>query len=203
MKHKWFVAATLSLFLMPIVAIGVLGSWDTFRIRELPVLSQIPSFELTERSGKTLRLADLSGKVWIGSFIFTHCDGQCPMIAQRLQRIQRDLRHRTEVRYVSFTVDPERDSQAVLASYAKQFDADPLRWFFVTGGRKEIETVVKDGFKLVMEEGTADTEPVMHSFKLVLVDPWGRVRGYYDANEDAEMKKLIKDTRRLIKKAWN
>lgn len=202
MKRKWFVAATLSLFLMPVVAIGVLTSWDRFKITELPVLSKIPEFKLKDRSGRSLALSDLTGKVWIGSFIFTHCDGVCPMIAQRLQRIQRDLRLRTEVRYVSFTVDPERDSEAVLDSYAKRYDADPLRWFFLTGSKKEIENVVRKGFKLVLEEGTPETEPIMHSYKLALVDPWGRVRGYYDANEDAEMKKLLKDTRRLIKQAF-
>ncbi|MBI1861536.1 MAG: SCO family protein [Deltaproteobacteria bacterium] len=202
MKHRWFIAVSVGLFVMPIVAIGLLGSWNSFQIHDLPVISQIPDFQLQERSGRSLALRDLAGKVWIGSFIFTRCSGQCPLIAQRVKRLEHDLRHRTEVRFLSFSVDPENDTEAVLFEYAKKFDANPLKWFFVTGEKRAIYQVVHDGFKTVIEDGNADTEAVLHTSKLALVDPWGRVRGYYDANEDADMKKLLKDTRRLIKQAF-
>lgn len=202
MKNRWFIAATTLLFMMPIVAIGLLGSWNTFRVRDLPVLSKIPDFQLQERSGRTLSLKDLAGKVWIGSFVFTRCSGQCPLIVQRVRRLEHDLRLRTEVRFLSISVDPDHDTEKTLDAYAEKFEANPLKWFFVTGDKKVIEMVVREGFKTVIEDGTPDTEQVMHSSKLALVDPWGRVRGYYDANEDGEMKKLLKDTRRLMKQAF-
>ena len=202
MKKWWFVAVTTALFLMPIVAIGVLGRWNSFKVSELPILSHLPPFELTANNGKNLALSDLAGKVWIGSFIFTHCGGQCPLIAERVRKLQHDLQHKTEVRFLSFTVDPEHDSPKVLDAYAKKFDANPLKWFFVTGEKATIQKVVQDGFKMMMGDGTDGAEQVMHSFKLALVDPWGRVRGYYDANDDNEMKKLAKDTRRLIRQSF-
>ncbi len=197
----WFPIMITSLFLMPIVSIALLGSWDKFRIKQFPVLSQVPDFRLDERSGAQLTLNDLSGKVWIGSFLFTSCSGQCPIIAQRVRKLQHELRHRTEVRFVSFSVDPDRDTVAALDEYARRFEANPLKWFFVTGEKGALKRVVREGFMMVMEPGSSETEAVMHSSKLALVDPWGRVRGFYDANEDSEMKQLLKDTRRLIKQA--
>src|SRR5579871_1356605 len=84
---------------------------------QLPKLSTIPPFVLTERSGKTVTNRDLAGKIWIASFIYTTCPGPCPIITTNMAKLQDDLAHDPDVMLVSFTVDPVTDTPAVLAKY--------------------------------------------------------------------------------------
>src|SRR4051794_14713871 len=58
---------------------------------ELPRLWQIPDFSLTERSGKTVTLADLQGHVWLADFFYTSCPGPCPMLSSRFSELQKEL----------------------------------------------------------------------------------------------------------------
>src|SRR3954452_3323939 len=72
----------------------------------------VPDFALTERSGKPVTKADLAGKVWVASFVFTRCPGPCPAVTATVARLQADLAGDPGVRFVTFTVDPERDDPA-------------------------------------------------------------------------------------------
>lgn len=104
---------------------------------------------------------------------------------------------------VSFSVDPERDTPDSLAAYADRFKADPYKWFFVTGNKNSVQSLVQHGFRLAAEGIATGTpgEDVYHSYKLVLVDPNGKIRGYYDATDSGDVKTLIKDTKFLIRQA--
>src|SRR5688572_6396063 len=84
----------------------------------LPDLGPAPEFQLTERSGKPLSRADLAGKVWIADFIFTRCAGPCPRMTSELKRVQDELAAETDLRLVSFTLDPAHDTPEVLGGYA-------------------------------------------------------------------------------------
>jgi protein SCO1/2 len=99
-----------------------------------------------------------------------------------------------DVRLVSFTVDPEHDTPVVLAGYAKRFSADPGQWYFLTGPLATLNEIDREGFKLGGMDGS-----LAHSTRFVLVDPRGRIRGYYHTDEDDGLKQLISDIRRLAK----
>jgi cytochrome oxidase Cu insertion factor (SCO1/SenC/PrrC family) len=116
-----------------------------------------------------------------------------------MARLNRDLPADPPLRLVSFTVDPDHDTPAVLASYAKSFSA-PDRWLFLTGGREAMHRLSKEGFKLAVDAsgGTAD-EPILHSTRFVLVDSEGRIRGYYEAFDEASMQKLRRDLETLTR----
>lgn len=191
----WFV---LLLVGMPVFSIGVLALNGSFATKELPILGQIPHFELTERSGVPYGTDQLKGKVWVAGFIFTSCAMQCPLITKKLQTLQRKFRFKENWRAVAITTDPERDTTKVLKAYADKAEADPYKWLFLTGPKKEIGSLVSGGFRLA---SSAD-DPTIHSDKLVLVDHQGRIRGYYDATGDGDMDRLMKDTKGLIRKAF-
>jgi protein SCO1 len=148
------------------------------------VLFELPDFQLTERGGKTIGRDDLKGKVWIASFVFVHCCGPCPQISGTMARLQQELADLPDLRLVTFTVDPERDTQAALREYAKHFGADEERWLFLTGDKARIHELSEKGFKLAVAEaqGSARTpgNEFEHSTRLILVDRQGRVRGYFD-----------------------
>jgi protein SCO1/2 len=168
----------------------------------LRVLSTVPPFTLTNQAGRAFGREDLAGKVWVGSFIFTRCPSTCPVQTRYVKRLQEALRDEpawTQVRLVSFTVDPQYDTPAVLRDYAERVGADPDHWFFLTGTREEIWQLSKDGFKLPVGDAPPGGDgPILHATKLMLVDEDGRVRGYYDGLSDAGLQELRRDLDRVL-----
>jgi cytochrome oxidase Cu insertion factor (SCO1/SenC/PrrC family) len=142
----------------------------------------LPDFKLTERSGKTVTKADLAGKVWVASFVFTRCPGPCPAVTATVARLQADLAADPNVQFVTFTVDPERDDPAELRKYADRYRADPEKWFFLTGKEADIHTLMTEGFKVgvVKKPDAKPGDEFDHSTRLVVVDKSGVARGYYD-----------------------
>ena len=177
--------------------------------RELPVYWEAPGFALLHQQGDTLRTADLRGEPWVASFVFTNCTGVCPLITQKMGVLRDSLAAEgvlgEEVRLVSFTVDPARDTPEVLREYAGKFGGSPPeQWAFLTGEPAEaVRTMIQSGFKLTAslspedEHGGRDYQ-VMHSPRLVLVDGSGQVRGVYDSTEPDAVERLGADLRALL-----
>lgn len=145
----------------------------------------IDPFTLTERSGRPVSLQDLRGHVWVADFFYTDCTGLCRNLSQQMARLAEKTTRWPDVRLVSISVDPERDTPQVLRAYAATYNADPERWLFLTGSRKAVERVVQRNFLLAMSENpdpaAAPQDRITHSSRLVLIDAAGRIRHYYDA----------------------
>ncbi len=165
--------------------------------KELDVLGQVPFFELMRENQKTLTSDTLLGEVWVADFIFTRCAGPCPRMTAQMAKLQDRLTGFDDLRFVTFTVDPEYDTPEVLDRYAREFGADPDRWFFLTGDRQRIRELSIKGFKLAVGEAADDEHFILHSTRFVLVDRKGRIRGYYDETEPEQMAKLAADVRRV------
>jgi protein SCO1/2 len=160
---------------------------------------QVPDFSLTERSGKTVSLSDLRGKVWVADFFYTSCPGPCPMMTSRLSDIHKATLGRGGVVLVSISTDPSKDTPEVLKQYAEKFGADE-RWLFLTGDKGAIYKLANQGFKLsVTEEGGTEQEPVTHSTKLVLVDKNGTIRGFYEGTSKDDIEQIESAISRLEK----
>ena len=163
----------------------------------------VADFSLTERSGRVIQRADLSGKTWVAAFIFTRCAGPCAQVSRSMADLQRDLAGNDDVVLVSFTVDPEFDTPQVLQAYAQRYGADPDRWLFLTGNRDEIYPLIRASFLLGVERnqgpGSQPGYEVEHSTKLVLVDRRGHIRGYFDSTGTGELPEL---ERRISLLVW-
>lgn len=166
------------------------------------VLGQVPEFSLLNRDGSTLTNADLLGTPWVADFIFTRCAISCPRMTQRMVQIGELWQSDSTTARVSFSVDPEYDTQEILQAYAESWEIDDPRWFFLTGDREVIKEIVMGGFKLAVEmnppPGAASPgEPILHSTRFVLVDAAGAIRGYYDVIKGEELERLARDLRAL------
>src|SRR5262245_36914556 len=168
---------------------------------ELTRFYPLPDFSLTDQTEKTVRLADLKGKVWVADFIFTSCGGTCPMMTMKMADLQGSLKNAKDVKLVSFTVDPERDDAARLKTYAGSYNADNERWLFLTGEHKQMQKLAKTGFHLTVEDGTDPNEPIIHSQRFVLVDTEGHIRGYYNSDDDEAKQKILTDIGELLREA--
>lgn len=178
---------------------GASGLWLAARRADaLPVYWPVPAFSLVDQEGRTWTLGDLAGVPWVADFIFTRCAGVCPGMTARMARLSTKLPAGT--RLVSITVDPTHDTPAVLARYARDFEAGP-HWLFLTGERDALYSLAVAGFKLEAMEAPAGAPvadgPFLHSSKFVLVDGRARVRGYYDSVDPEALSRLAADAARL------
>jgi protein SCO1/2/putative membrane protein len=158
-------------------------------------------FRLAERYGRAATDADLADRVWVASFIFTRCPLSCPKITSVMKGLQAKL-DGTGVRLVSITVDPVHDTREVLADYARRFQADPDRWWFLTGPKDDVYRLIEQGFKLPAVPSTDDdrqkgAESFSHSTRLALVGRGNRVAGYFDANDAKDVTALVARARGL------
>ena len=188
----------LSLFLMPIVALGILTATNSLYTKPLPTYGEVPDFTFHDRSGKDISKHDLYRKVWVAGFVFTNCAGSCPLIMGAMHEIQRKFLFKENFRLVGITMDPDRDTPEVLKAYADKNKADPYKFLFLTGDKKEVHSFVQSGFRLSAAEDKEEGD-ITHSGKLVLVDGFGRIRGYYDLEGDGAMRNLKTDIKRLLK----
>lgn len=163
-----------------------------------PVYLSLPEFSFMSEKGTAFGSADLRGRVWIASFMFTSCPTVCPKLMEKMGEIQ----HRTRnagpaVHLVSISVDPENDTPERLAEFGRRFKASPYRWTFLTGEEKALEETVVKGFKLAMGKDIDSALQIFHSERFVLVDAEGRIRGYYEADKPG-IDSLLRDVHFLI-----
>jgi len=204
--YRWFIAMGAAMIVM-VLCVRIFGParyavGQGNASTELRKMSIVPPFALTERSGKTITNHDLAGKIWVADFIYTTCPGPCPMITAGMAKIQEEVAHDPQVQLVTFTVDPETDTPAVLAKYADQFGADPYRWWFLTGPEKPLYDLIQNGFLQVVQDNSGQpTQPgqykVTHSTYLALVDADGNVRGFYEGDSTDSRADLLRDIKKL------
>jgi protein SCO1/2 len=166
----------------------------------LPVYGQVPSFRLTDERGAPYTTESMLGHVTVADFVFTRCPTSCPRLTARMAELQARLaRDGSNVRLVSFSVDPENDTPQVLSEYAARTHADPARWTFVTGALDDMTRAVVLGFKISaakIARGASEYE-VTHGNWFVVADRAGALRGYYSTEEASNFETLVADVERL------
>ena len=127
--------------------------------QKLPVLAELPAFELTDQAGRTFGRDEMRGRVWIASFIFTSCAEACPRLVTKIKGLQDRLtpnEQQSTIGLVSISVDPERDSVEKLKAYAESFGAKDPVWRFLTGPQADVERTVVKGFRVAMAKVKAE-----------------------------------------------
>jgi len=163
-----------------------------------------PEFTFTDRSGRAVAKQDLLGHVWVVDFIFTYCAGPCPVMTQAMADLQARFADASKLRFVSMTVDPERDTLEVLSDYADRYGADKNRWLFLRGEEAAIRRVASKGFFAEARESSKHErevkgmDEILHSTHFFLVDAEGWVRGTYIGPDPEDMARLVDDIKRLL-----
>ncbi|MBI3325391.1 MAG: SCO family protein [Nitrospinae bacterium] len=174
------------------------GTGET-SLERLDSYRQVPDFALIERSGRSVTLADLRGRVWVVNFIYTRCTDTCPTQNLELSSLQGEFRTEPDFRLVSITADSERDTSEVLAQYAQRFGADPERWLFLSGPKRAIYRLAANGFQLSAVAIPGSKGVVIHSSLLVLVDRQSRIRAYHQSTERESLQRLRQNLQRLLR----
>jgi protein SCO1/2 len=153
-------------------------------VAELSVGEKIPDYHLTNELGQPVTIGASPGEVFAFTFFFTRCPfpTACPLLADNFAAAQAKLALAPGApplwHLFSISFDPANDTPAVLQEYARQHQADPARWSFLTGSLEDI-TELADQFG---EEFQNDGHTITHSFRTVVVDANGRVRRIFPGN---------------------
>ena len=144
----------------------------------LPKIAPAPDFALTSQDGAPVKLADYRGKVVAVTFIFTLCADTCPVLTPMMSFVQDQLGNDfgEKIRFVSITVDPERDTPEVLKDYAQAFGANLSGWAFLTGTPDAIRDLTRryGVFASKTASGSID-----HTFLTSIIDQRGILRVQY------------------------
>ena len=201
LRERKLDKSTLIWVVLGVIIIGIAGVnlWSIFDTKsEVPVskttVVSVPDFNLTTQNGEPLTLSDMKGKIWVADFIFTNCPTICPAMTQEMARLQSEF-VADPVYFVSFSVDPERDTSKVLARYATAYGADDRRWHFLTGDKTHIYQLAEKGFSLAA--GHNGTE-LLHSTRFVLITPDGNIYDYYDSRSKPALLRLRRDVKAFL-----
>jgi cytochrome oxidase Cu insertion factor (SCO1/SenC/PrrC family) len=181
-----------------LVLIGMAyGGWKWWEVAEFQARKEnaippntigppLTEFELTERSGKPFRSVDMRGRVWVVSYFFTTCPGQCLRLNANIQVLEKTPELK-DVTWVSITCDPDNDTLEALRAYADRWQADPERWLFC---RADLEYIQRVALGMKVDQLSLRG----HKDYAVVIDKSGNIRGMFDATSEIQcvrMKKLL------------
>lgn len=194
--------AALPFFLaLAVLFVMAYGAWKWWQVQQFQrtrgqaiptavIGPPITDFELTERSGEPFRSADMKGKVWVATYFFTTCPGNCIRLNSRLQAMNA-MPELSDVTWVSITCDPDNDSTQELQKYADRWQADPKRWLFCRAPLEYTQGVAKGMNLGLFLRGHLDYA--------VVFDKAGKIRGMYDATSLTECERLHAKLLELLK----
>lgn len=151
--------------------------------KELNPGDQVPDFSLIDQSNTPIRLSQFRGKVVALTFMYTSCPlpDYCFRLNNNFGNLQSRFRPELgkNLVFLSVTFDPTHDQPAVLASYAKTWNANPGGWHFLTGPLPEVERVCHEfGLNFWQDMGL-----ITHTLHTVVLDRQGRVAANLEGNQ--------------------
>jgi len=182
---------------------SVINSVSGGKITTDTIWHKVANIKLVDQLGDTVNLYDIKGKAIVADFFFTSCAYVCPKLTQNMARLQQsflkggDPMHKIDtsiVQFISFTIDPERDSVARLKKYADKFGVNHDNWWFLTGKKDSIYNFIFEELKVDKYEDTGPLDSnFAHTQRFVLIDKDFNVRGFYNGLDSTGLGRLAKD----------
>jgi protein SCO1/2 len=165
------------------------------------VWHKLPDFSLVNQQGDSVSWEGLKGKVVVADFFFTHCPTICPRLTTNMRWLQQSINNAQRVgdktpdfiHFLSFSIDPERDSVQRLKQWADRFQVNPEQWWLLTGPKKEIYDMAINEMKIGLVDGQGVDTNFIHTDHFVLIDSNRHVRGYYHGLDSVSLQQLSSD----------
>jgi protein SCO1 len=162
---------------------------------------QVPKFSFINQNRRSISHRDVSGKVVVADFFFSHCKTICPILSSQVDRLQKRVNSgeaKQSVVFLSHTVDPIRDTPEVLKTYADQIGADTSNWHFLTGSQEDLYWQAEEGYKMTAFPSDTADGGFFHTDDVVLLDDARHIRGIYEGTSTKAMDQLYEDIQVLI-----
>jgi protein SCO1/2 len=184
---------------LPIYGSKVLtGTVSKVMGKEVPdtLYHQLQDFRLRDQNGEEVTLDNFDKSIFITGFFYTNCASVCELMLQNLSKVAANYKKNDMVKFVSITVDPDRDSVYALKAYSQKYEATDKQWQFLTGDTSTIYNLARNGFLVNAVAGKADD--FIYSEQFMLVDTHKRIRGYYNGTSKEDMVRLNDEIKVLI-----
>lgn len=163
------------------------------------IFHTVPRWNYLTQDSTFLKSDDIDDKIWIVDFIFTYCPTICPPMTKAMRDLNDSLSsYENELKFLSFSIDPERDTPKRLRLYRERHEITADNWFFLTGDEAETHVLGIDGFQLFANVDDQSPGGFAHSPNFVLIDKNQNIRGVYDGLDPDSRNQLIKDAKKLI-----
>ena len=190
--NKKLVIAFLFILMLGSFGFYVIDKAAKSRIDNIGFIGQVPSFSLTNIDGSIITEKKLNDKISIISFIFTQCEGACPIMSENMATLQERFSKSDDIQFLSITTDPDFDTLDVLNQYSSNYSKND-NWFFLRGDILDVINLSEKGFFL-----SAALLPAGHSTRFVLVDKELNIRKYYEGTVESNIFELQSDIVTLL-----
>jgi len=154
---------------------------------------RIADFKLIDQAGDTVTNKDFEDVIYIADFFFTTCPSICPKMTANMSELAEVYGNDTDIKFLSHSVTPVKDSVPVLAAYAAKHGADSQQWRLTTGPKKHIYELARRSYFAVTTEGDGGEKDFIHTENFILIDKERRIRGFYDGTSKPDMDRLQED----------
>jgi protein SCO1/2 len=161
---------------------------------------QIPDWSFENQNSQIISSEQLDNKIKLVDFFFTSCPTICPRMTLNMHKIQSILKKNclTDIELLSFTVDPIKDTSEKLLEYANSYNVDSTNWNMLTGDQATIYDLGVNGFLVPNQEDALAPGGFLHSEKLILLDQFNRIRGYYDGTDSLNIPIIVQHIQSLL-----
>lgn len=161
---------------------------------------QIPDWSFENQNSQIISSEQLHNKIKLVDFFFTSCPTICPRMTLNMHKIQSILKKNclTDIELLSFTVDPIKDTSEKLLEYANSYNVDSTNWNMLTGDQATIYDLGVNGFLVPNQEDALAPGGFLHSEKLILLDQFNRIRGYYDGTDSLNIPIIVQHIQSLL-----
>ncbi|GLR17406.1 SCO family protein [Portibacter lacus] len=160
------------------------------------VAHSIPDFSFLNQDSIVVTNEDLNSGIYVADFFFTHCPSICPLVTKEMLRIHDEFKNEN-VKLVSFTMDPKRDTPAQLKNYSSKLEVEAPKWHFLTGDKDKLHDIATDYFSVVIEDGDAPGG-FNHTGKLLLIDKNRHIRAFCEGTDSEDVDDFILDIKKLL-----
>lgn len=170
----------------------------------------VENITLVNQLGDSVSLYDIKNKAIVADFFFTSCGSICPKLTHNMAKMQQSFLKggggikgspvdSSIVQFLSFTIDPERDSVPVLKKYADKYGANADNWWFLTGSKDTIYNFIFEQLRVDKYNAEGPLDPdFAHTQRFVLIDHNYHIRGYYNGLDSAALNQLSEDIAILL-----
>ncbi|THG90079.1 transporter [Alkalihalobacillus alcalophilus ATCC 27647 = CGMCC 1.3604] len=158
--------------------------------------AHVPDFSFVNQNGESFGTNELEGHYYLANMIFTYCTTVCPTMTPNMQNLQAELEgDGIDIQFVTFTVDPERDTPEHLKGYGTNVGANLETWHFLSGYEQdEIADFSREAFKASVQPMEDD---IAHSTAFYLVNKEGQVIRSYNGMQP-QQEPIIEDIKAAI-----